>query len=112
MEITDAISGLSVVHGRADSYVLARESLAPYPFLRVSTIGENIRHVRERAGYGRGKQGEFAKQAGVSQTRLSDWENDRFGTPDLKSLLKIAKAGGVSIDTLLAGLDPDYDAQL
>lgn len=45
----------------------------------------------------------------VPQSRVSDWENDRYGLPDTSTLLKIAKTLGCSIDDLLSGVDPRYD---
>lgn len=71
------------------------------------TIGENIRKLRVAAGYRH--QGEFAKRVGVPQSRLSDWENDRYKTIDTPSLLKLAKAIGCPIGALLHGVDADYD---
>lgn len=76
---------------------------------QVATIGENIRRARIAAGYGDKRQGAFAREIGVTQSRLSDWENDRGAFIELPNLLRIAKGAKVSIDVLLAGVDPDYD---
>lgn len=73
-----------------------------------STVGKNIKRIREAAGFK--TQGEFADALQVPQPRLSDWENDRYGLPDTTSLLRIAKKLKVSIDQLLTGVDEDYDA--
>lgn len=73
----------------------------------VPTVGENIRRLREAAGFR--TQGAFAAALGVPQPRLSDWENDRYaGGPETTNLLKIAKTLAVSIDDLLVGVDPEY----
>ena len=72
------------------------------------TIGENIRHLRLAAGFK--KQGEFADRLKVPQSRVSDWEKDRYGLPDTATLLKIAKGLDCSIDRILDGVDPGYDA--
>jgi transcriptional regulator with XRE-family HTH domain len=74
------------------------------------SVGANIRGARLRAGIK--TQAELAKRLGVPQPQLSDWENDRYGTPDVKTMLRIASAIGCSLDDLLEGLSADYDAQL
>lgn len=71
------------------------------------TIGGNIRRLREAAGFQ--TQGAFAKALDVPQPRLSDWENDRYGIPEVANLIKIAKILKVSLDQLIAGVDGDYD---
>jgi transcriptional regulator with XRE-family HTH domain len=88
---------LRVYTSRADAYAgLVRAS-----------VGSNIRRLREAAGYE--TQGAFAKALRVPQSRLSDWENDRYGIPDTPNLLKIATTLRVSIDALLDGVDRAYD---
>ena len=67
------------------------------------SIGENIRRLRTAAGYK--TQGAFASAIGVPQPRLSDWENDRYGVPEIPNLLRIAKKLKVSVNQLLAGFD-------
>lgn len=71
------------------------------------TIGENIRRLRHAAGFKR--QGDFAERVGVPQSRVSDWENDRYETIDTRSLVKLAKILSVPVDELLRGVDADYD---
>lgn len=72
-----------------------------------ASVGSNIRRLRETAGYQ--TQGAFARALRVPQSRLSDWENDRYGIPDTANLLKIATTLHVSIDALLEGVDRGYD---
>lgn len=71
------------------------------------TIGENIKALREAAGFA--QQNEFATALGVPQSRVSDWERDRYALPDTASLIKIAKVVGRSINTILRGIDKNYD---
>jgi transcriptional regulator with XRE-family HTH domain len=73
----------------------------------MASIGENIRTLREKAGYK--TQGAFAEALGVPQPRLSDWENDRYGAPELPNLLRIAKKLNVSLEALIEGVDHEYD---
>ncbi len=75
-----------------------------------TTIGQNIRTLREEAGYSH--QGQFAELLGVPQPRLSDWENDRYEQMELNNLLLVATKLHVSIDRILKGTDDDYDAIL
>lgn len=72
-----------------------------------ASVGSNIRRLREAAGYR--TQGAFAKALRVPQSRLSDWENDRYGIPEPANLLKIATVLRISIDALLDGVDQAYD---
>ncbi len=74
----------------------------------VPSIGENIKAARDAAGIT--TQGELAKRLGVPQPQLSDWENDRYGAPDMKTLLKIAATIPCALDDLVRGLDERYDA--
>lgn len=76
--------------------------------LAVPTIGENIRRLRLRAGFRTSKA--LAQAIGVPPPRMSDWENDRYALPDTDSLIKIAKGLRCSVDELLRGVDPGYDA--
>lgn len=82
---------------------LARSMLS----LGLTSIGQNIRSLREKAGYK--VQGKFAAALGVPQSRLSDWERSRSEIPELKTLLLIAKKLNVSLDDLIRGTDVDYD---
>lgn len=71
------------------------------------TIGDNIRRLREKAGFS--TQTKFAEALGVANTRVSDWENDRYGMPDTGTLLKMATVLKCSIGTLVAGVDAGYE---
>ena len=70
------------------------------------SVGKNIKRLRTVMGL---RQKAFAELLGVPQSRVSDWENDRFAVPEVSSLIKLAKALHCSVDELLAGVDPDYD---
>lgn len=50
-----------------------------------------------------------AKEAGVTQTALSNWKAGR-STPTTKTLQKIADYFGVTIDYLMTGQDPDQSS--
>jgi len=89
------------------SYVLARYATGVYAE-PVASIGENIKVARIAAGVK--TQGELAKRLSVPQPQLSDWENDRYGAPDTKTLLKIASAIPCALDDLVRGIDDHYDA--
>ena len=51
-----------------------------------------------------------AKEAGVTQTALSNWKSGR-STPTTKTLQKIADYFGVTIDYLMTGKDVDSPKQ-
>jgi transcriptional regulator with XRE-family HTH domain len=76
------------------------------PAVAGSTIGKNVRRLRERAGL---SAKHFASAAGVSPPRLSEVEGD-YGQPKVDTLLRVAKALRCSIDDLLLGVDREYDA--
>ena len=59
-------------------------------------IGSKIRKLRLEKGI---TQIELAKKAGISNTYLSDIENERTN-PSLKTLLKIAKALETNFDMI------------
>jgi transcriptional regulator with XRE-family HTH domain len=69
------------------------------------TFGENLRRVRKAANL---SARELAKRVGVTPPVVSKWETHK-GLPEGPTLLKLAKALNVSIDELLAGVDPEYD---
>lgn len=71
------------------------------------TFGRNIRRLRWDAGI-RTQRG-LADLLGVPQPQVSDWENDRYGTLETMTLVRIAKGLRCSVDQLLAGIDADYD---
>ena len=70
-------------------------------------MGSNIRRLRAVTGVGTQKA--LAETLGIPQSQLSDWENNRFSTPAIGSLIRIAKVFRCSVDALLAGIDADYD---
>jgi transcriptional regulator with XRE-family HTH domain len=65
----------------------------------MTSIGTNIRRLRIKKGYK--TQGAFAKALGVPQSRLSDWETDRYGSPAMPSIVKIASVLGVGIGEII-----------
>lgn len=74
----------------------------------MATIGENIRRLRIAHGFKR--QGDFAAALKVPQSRLSDWETDRYEQIELENLLKIAVVLKVDLDQIVSGLHTEYDA--
>jgi len=81
-------------------------SCGRYTSAAVGSFGANVAGLRKRRGL---KGVELAKAINVKPPVLSAWEHDRGGLPETPTLLKLAKALGVSIDALLAGVDPAYD---
>ena len=73
----------------------------------MNTIGENIKQIRQRFGYR--TQASFATALHVPQPQLADWENDRYDSLSIPTLLRIAKVLDCSVDVLLFGVDRDYD---
>lgn len=71
------------------------------------TLGANIRAARERRGL---QQNDFAAMLGVAGPSLNQWEKDK-AVPTLDSLFRIAKVLDVSIESLVSGVDAEYDAQ-
>lgn len=83
------------------------------PVVTGKTIGENLRAYRLGQLGKNGKrltQAELAESVGVSQGRISDIERGRYESLDLATLLALAKRQSLSVDALIAGYDPDYDA--
>ena len=64
--------------------------------MKEETIGMRIRHVREAMKY---SQEQVAIKADISQQHLSRIENDNVN-PTMDTLIKIAKALGVSVTSL------------
>lgn len=60
------------------------------------TTGQRIRAARKKAGM---TQAELAKRLGISYVGISQWEND-IRNPKYETLLRIAKALNVEVDTL------------
>lgn len=73
----------------------------------VATFGENVRRLRKQAGL---RANKLAEILNVTPPVVSAWERDRGGLPETPTLLKMAKAFDCSIDELLVGIDPAYDA--
>ena len=60
-------------------------------------FGENFRRFRLEVNL---SQKEVAKDLGICQSNISDWEND-ISRPDYEKLIQLAKIYGVSICDLL-----------
>lgn len=69
-------------------------------------IGMNIRRARKHAGL---TQEQLADRAAVQQSDVSKWETDT-ALPELLSLVKVATVLRISINSLLVGMAPTYDA--
>ncbi len=86
------------------------EGLAPYIVRNypdvMATVGENLRRLREASGH---DQKAIAAEMGVPQSQLSNWENDRYQTLDMRTLLRLAKAYDATVDDLLTGVDEEYE---
>lgn len=90
------------------TYVVARYSSVPYaPAVEQPSLGRNIRNARIAGGIS--SQSELARKLRVPQSQMSDWENDRYGALDMKTLLRIAAAIPCAIDDLVVGMDELYD---
>lgn len=85
-------------------YTSARAS---YAHALLATLGSNIKRLREAAGFKTARA--LAKELQVPESRLSDWENDRYAEIKTKNLLLIAAAVGASVEDLLRGVNPRYD---
>jgi transcriptional regulator with XRE-family HTH domain len=59
-------------------------------------IGKNIRHIRKLKKF---RQTELARIAGISNTYLSDIENNRI-IPSVKTMIKISAALDIDITVL------------
>ena len=71
------------------------------------SLGRNIKRLRAVTGVRTQKA--LAERLGVPQPQVSDWENDRYTTLEISSLVRIAKVFRCSVDVLLAGIDAEYD---
>lgn len=88
---------------------VARARIPRYNGSTVS-LGQNIRRLRKAGGLRTQKA--LAESLGIPQPQVSDWENDRYAVLEVPTLIKLAKALRCSVNHLLAGIDPDYDAGL
>ena len=80
---------------------------SPCDTLSDVSLGQNIKRLRNVAGIP--TQRALADRLHVPQPQVSDWENDRYGTLETQTLMKLAKVLRCSIDQLLDGVDPEYD---
>lgn len=88
---------------------LALQEICPgATFRTVPSFGENVRRLRREAGFKRSK--ELAARLNVAASVVSRWENDATGLPEGPTLLRLAIALRCSVEDLLLGVDPDYDA--
>lgn len=71
----------------------------------MSTLGQQIKKIRESLGL---TGEEFGKKLNVTKVAVSNWENNNR-KPDLDMLVKIAKLGNTSVDSLL-GLEKELSA--
>ena len=63
-------------------------------------LADRLRKARKKAGL---SQGALAREASVSASAVSQWENPRGTKPNLERLCNIAMATRVSLDWLLIG---------
>ncbi len=66
--------------------------------MRNATIGQRVRSLREAKGL---TQGELGKKARLHRVQVTQIEGDRFRSPRLETLRRLAKALGVSLTQLL-----------
>lgn len=64
------------------------------------TFGQNLREARRQAGV---SQDDLARESGVDRTAISTYERGRR-EPNLRTVVKLARALGVSPATLLRDL--------
>lgn len=74
------------------------------------TLGANIERLRVQNGHTNAAK--FARQIGVSPGTLGDWEKGRYENIRLDSLLRLVKHLPCTLDELIIGVDPDYEAWL
>lgn len=74
----------------------------------MATVGENLRRLRLASPKVK-TQRALAEAMDVLQSQLSDWERERYGMPDLVTIMKMAKALEVTVEDLVVGVDPEYD---
>lgn len=81
-------------------------TIPPAYALPVPSMAGNIRECRRAADI---TQEQLASRLGVRQNVVSKWEKGR-ARPAISALPALAWALGVSVDRLLQGLHPQYDA--
>lgn len=75
-----------------------------------AALGRNIKRLRKRPELNI-RAVDLAERMSVTKPVISNWENWKGDSlPDGQTLLRLAKALGASVDDLLEGVDPDYDA--
>lgn len=77
--------------------------------LPVATFGGNLRRLMARSGV---RVTDVAAELGIVKSAVSGWLHGKAKLPNTPTLLRLAKAVRCSVDELLAGLDPAYDAVL
>jgi transcriptional regulator with XRE-family HTH domain len=87
--------------------VVDRPVAGRYPEAVQSSVGANIRRLRERAGL---TQVALADRLDVTQPSVWKWEHDRSGLPEAATLFKLAKALDCTVEDILAGIDREYEA--
>lgn len=74
----------------------------------VAAFGDNLKRLRLKANL---NQSELSRAADYDNTAISKYESGLIaGLPEGPSLIRLAKALRCSVEELLAGVDPDYDA--
>ncbi len=81
--------------------VISEQLNADAPPLAVPPFGENIKALRLRHSL---TQPNLCAALNISQYTLSGYERDII-TPDLETVLKMAKYFGITVDELLRGAD-------
>ncbi|WP_282801167.1 helix-turn-helix domain-containing protein [Secundilactobacillus kimchicus] len=66
-------------------------------------IGDNVKRLRRAKNY---SQIDLSKLSGVSQTTISDVENNLY-TPNIKKIIQLAKTLNVDVNELLANTDKE-----
>ena len=74
--------------------------------MKTEDVGKKIKQLRISKGL---TQADLSQQLGVTYQAISNWENGR-NTPDLQTLIKIAKIYNISVDELLL-LDDPYESE-
>jgi transcriptional regulator with XRE-family HTH domain len=72
------------------------------------TFGKNLQALRARSGL---SQSALAQRAGIPVKSIQNWEIDR-SQPRIEALPKLARALGVEVGELLAGLEGTGTAKL
>lgn len=70
------------------------------------TFGDNLRAAIAKAGI---SQSELADRVGTGKGQVSTWT--KADNVELETLLKIATALDVSVESLCEGINPEYDAR-